>query len=60
MTMALVPGIGSYALLMLSLVIAPLFALASWHLAEKPALELKKIDPRTIFARLPAAPTTGK
>jgi peptidoglycan/LPS O-acetylase OafA/YrhL len=57
---ALIPGIGSYALLPLSLAIAPLFALASWHLVEKPALELKRIDPRAILARLRPVPAAGK
>lgn len=49
---AILPGIGSYSLLLLSLTIVPLFAFASWHLVEKPALDLKKIDPRTILGRL--------
>jgi peptidoglycan/LPS O-acetylase OafA/YrhL len=57
----LLPGIGTYVLLALSLLIVPMFALASWHLVEKPALDLKKIDPRTILSRMwPAAVVRGR
>lgn len=47
----LLPGIGIYALMAASCMIVPLFALASWLLIEKPALRLKKVDPRTIHTR---------
>jgi peptidoglycan/LPS O-acetylase OafA/YrhL len=53
---ALVPGIGVAPLLLFSLAIVPLFALASWNLVEKPALRLKRLDPRTSLPRFrPAA-----
>jgi peptidoglycan/LPS O-acetylase OafA/YrhL len=47
----LLPGIGIYTLLATSLMIVPLFALASWVLIEKPVLRLKKMDPRTLWSR---------
>jgi peptidoglycan/LPS O-acetylase OafA/YrhL len=48
----LLPGIGIYALMTASFMIAPLFALASWLLIEKPALRLKKLDPRAVWSRV--------
>jgi peptidoglycan/LPS O-acetylase OafA/YrhL len=38
----LIPGLGVAALLLLSVIIAPVFALVSWSLVEKPALRLKR------------------
>lgn len=58
-SLVLVPGIGTYLLLVLSLMIVPLFAIVSWHVIEKPVLELKKFDPRTLFFRSKAAVTFG-
>ncbi len=49
---AFVPGIGVYSLLAASMLIVPIFALASWHWVEKPILGLKKIDPRSIWSRM--------
>lgn len=48
---ATVPGLGSYELMALSFLIVPALALLSSHYVEKPALGLKRIDPRALFAR---------
>jgi peptidoglycan/LPS O-acetylase OafA/YrhL len=57
----LIPGIGTYALLALSLAIVPLFAIASWHLIEKPVLALKSMHPRMLNWRLnPASISTAE
>lgn len=48
----LFPGIGVAALLLMSFAIVPLFAFASWHFVEKPALRLKQLDPRWLLRRL--------
>ncbi|MHB1100989.1 MAG: hypothetical protein ACYCZR_15705, partial [Burkholderiales bacterium] len=48
----LFPGIGVATLLLMSFAIVPLFAFASWHFVEKPALRLKQLDPRWLLRRL--------
>jgi peptidoglycan/LPS O-acetylase OafA/YrhL len=48
----LFPEMGGAGLIALSFVIVPLFAFASWHLVEWPALRLKRIDPREFLSRL--------
>ena len=46
------PDIGIFPMLILPLAIVPLFALASWHWIEKPALRLKRFDPKQLVDRL--------
>jgi peptidoglycan/LPS O-acetylase OafA/YrhL len=49
---ALVPGIGVASLMVLALAIVPIFAAASWHWIEKPALRLKRLETRWLLSRL--------
>lgn len=47
----LFPAIGVAGLLILSVAIVPVFAFASWNLVERPALRLKRFDPRGLLTR---------
>lgn len=56
---ALIPGIGVTALVLLSFVIVPAFALLSWNLVERPALRLKHLNPRSLLPQFPRMRTSN-